>query len=221
MSLVVRLAALAFSVVACSGPVTPSPASPSPTIAGLGTPSTTTQPTSSSEPSPTVIDTVPPETKGPPPLSLFESPAFPTVGNRRIPARYTCDGANVSPALHWDVELGDGSPITEYAIAVTDGDANGFVHWVVAGIPGTMKELSARAGDPNAGNGLSEGPNDFGKLGYGGPCPPPGRSHRYEFDLYAFPSTPSLPDHPTVADIRAASKSFGASLIGFSAFYGR
>ena len=155
-------------------------------------------------------------------MSEFESPAFPTVGDRRIPAKFTCDGQDVSPPLRWNVSLPDGSAIAAYAITVTDPDAHGFVHWVVAGIPGTVTALPEGAGNANAGNGLRQGRNDFGRLGYGGPCPPPGRAHRYEFALYAFAQAPSLPDHPTLAQIKAAAVGVdGASVNGFSAFYGR
>ncbi len=107
-----------------------------------------------------------------------------------------------------------------YAIIVTDADAHAAVLWIVAGISGDKARLSAGAGDPAASNGFFQGHNDFGTLGYVGPCPSPGRSHRYEFSLLAFASAPTLSDHPTAAELRAAAAA-SATNITFSAFYGR
>lgn len=98
-----------------------------------------------------------------------------------IPSRYTCDGENVSPPLSWS-----GAPDATQSIAVivSDPDAGGFVHWLAADLvtnAGLGEGVSGRA----TGNGAGvEGRNDFGKAGYGGPCPPSG-THRYEFVVYA------------------------------------
>jgi len=93
------------------------------------------------------------------------------------------------------------------------------VQWVVAGIPGAVATLTAGAGDPSAANGLLEGHNDFGTLGYVGPCPPRGQSHRYEFELFAFRVAPQIPEQPTAAELRAAVALDDGTIIGFSAFY--
>jgi Raf kinase inhibitor-like YbhB/YbcL family protein len=101
------------------------------------------------------------------------------VDGGQIPPDFTCDGADVSPPLAWD-----GAPdgTAAYALIVDDPDARGFIHWVVAHIPGDVtaleRDASARRSD------LVQGPNDFGRAGYGGPCPPSG-SHRYVFRLFA------------------------------------
>ena len=101
---------------------------------------------------------------------------------------FGCSGGNVSPALSWS-----NAPAGTRSFAVTayDPDAptgSGWWHWVVYNIPATAKGLPAGAGDPAkrlAPAGSVEGNTDFGTPGYGGPCPPPGKPHRYIFTVYA------------------------------------
>jgi Raf kinase inhibitor-like YbhB/YbcL family protein len=120
---------------------------------------------------------------------LLASPAIPP-GNE-IPLQYTCDGANTSPPLSWsDVPEGTGS----FVLILEDPDAPSglFRHWVVFDIARTARTLDAgySAGRPAA--ALHEARNDFGKVGYGGPCPPKGHgTHHYHFRLFAI-SRPSL-----------------------------
>src|SRR5574338_47647 len=103
------------------------------------------------------------------------SSAFTDGGS--IPAQYTCDGDNVSPPLAWD----DPPPGTaSFALIVTDPDAGGFVHWVLRGIPPNVRDLPDGGGDSVG----TPGSNDFGRSGWGGPCPPSGE-HRYVFELFA------------------------------------
>lgn len=94
-----------------------------------------------------------------------------------IPARHSCDGEDVSPPLRWS-----GAPdgTAGYTLIVDDPDARGFVHWVLADIPGEAAELPEGEGDSIG----TPGPNDFGRTGWAGPCPPRGE-HRYVFTLYA------------------------------------
>ena len=130
-------------------------------------------------------------------LSLrLTSPAF--VHGAPIPARYSCDGANISPPLAWD-----GAPSTTraFALLVTDPDARGFVHWVALDIPAASRGLVEGA----SGNGVAvrEGRNDFGRRGWGGPCPPSG-THRYVFELFALSAPLDLPGTPSAADVRRA-----------------
>ena len=96
-----------------------------------------------------------------------------------IPSEHTCDGADTSPPLAWS-DAPDGTE--SFALIVDDPDARGFVHWVLTDIPGDARELPAGEGDSIG----TPGPNDFGRSGWGGPCPPSG-SHRYVFTLYALP----------------------------------
>ena len=108
----------------------------------------------------------------------FTSPAFSHNGS--IPSQYTCDGANVSPALQWSNEP-EGTK--SFALIVDDPDAPAkvWVHWVVFNIPNTVRSLAEGASTANFGSGST----DFnGKRIYGGPCPPSG-THHYRFTLYA------------------------------------
>ena len=102
---------------------------------------------------------------------------------------FGCDGDNQSPQLSWT-----GAPAGTQSFAVTcyDPDAptgSGFWHWVVVNIPANVTSLALGAGDPASGKlpaGALQIRTDFGKPGYGGPCPPPGANvHRYIFSVYA------------------------------------
>jgi Raf kinase inhibitor-like YbhB/YbcL family protein len=114
-------------------------------------------------------------------MKLF-SPAFEEGG--MIPPKYTCDSEDVSPPLEW----ADVPPAAKaLALIVDDPDAprGTFVHWLIFDIPTSENGLTEGVGvpGPEAGGGR-QGRNGFGKLGYGGPCPPSG-THRYFFRLYA------------------------------------
>jgi hypothetical protein len=98
-----------------------------------------------------------------------------------IPPQHTCDGADTSPPLAWS-GVPDGTD--SFALVVDDPDARGFVHWVLTGIPGDARELPE--GDRDALG--TPGPNDFGRSGWAGPCPPSGE-HRYVFTLFALPES--------------------------------
>jgi Raf kinase inhibitor-like YbhB/YbcL family protein len=95
-----------------------------------------------------------------------------------IPLRHTCDGDDVSPSLAWiDVPAEAGS----LALLVDDPDAPGgsFTHWTAWGLDPAVGGLDEGEAAP------LEGRSDFGTSGYRGPCPPPGKPHRYVFRLYA------------------------------------
>ena len=95
-----------------------------------------------------------------------------------IPAVYTCDGRDVSPPLAWS---GAPAEAVAFAIVVTDPDAGDFVHWLAADV---VSNSGMGEGASRGGGAGTEGRNDFGATGYGGPCPPSG-SHRYRFTVYA------------------------------------
>jgi Raf kinase inhibitor-like YbhB/YbcL family protein len=97
--------------------------------------------------------------------------------NGRIPVTYTCRGEDVSPPLLW---AGVPAGTVELAVVVRDASAEGFVHWVITAIPATTGGI-AEATPPA---GAVEAANDFGRLGWAGPCPPSG-THDYEFVVYA------------------------------------
>lgn len=127
----------------------------------------------------------------PPPAGLvLTSPAFQEGG--KVPAEYTCDGANVSPPLNWS-----GVPRSAKSLAIicTDPDAPSgeWTHWLLWNLaaPATrvLKKLPTGA---RLASGASQGTNDFKSVGWGGPCPPSG-SHRYVFTLYALDKKLDLP----------------------------
>jgi Raf kinase inhibitor-like YbhB/YbcL family protein len=109
--------------------------------------------------------------------------AFPNGGE--IPKQYTCSGSDVSPALRWS-EVPQNTK--SLALIADDPDAPGgtWTHWVIWDIPAQSSGLPE--GVPTHDvleTGARQGKNDFGRIGYGGPCPPHGKSHRYFFRLYA------------------------------------
>ena len=114
------------------------------------------------------------------------SPAF-TAG-QPIPKKYTCEGGDASPPLSWaSVPAGTKS----LALIVDDPDAPDpdaprmtWVHWVVYNIPASASGFAEGVSSGGLPPGAVEGPNDFGRVRYGGPCPPVG-THRYFHKLYA------------------------------------
>jgi Raf kinase inhibitor-like YbhB/YbcL family protein len=109
-----------------------------------------------------------------------------------IPQRYTCDGAGISPNLQWSAAPGG---TKSFALVMDDPDAPvDFTHWLAYNLPLDAHELTE--GESTGGampEGSSEGTNSFGRPGYGGPCPPAGRPHRYVFQLFALDSRLDLP----------------------------
>jgi Raf kinase inhibitor-like YbhB/YbcL family protein len=102
-----------------------------------------------------------------------------------IPAAYTCDGANRSPALSWTGILETSRSI---ALIMEDPDAASgpFTHWLIVNIPPDRAGLPEGVPPQHAlPDGSMQGMNSFRRVGYGGPCPPPGKPHRYIFRVYA------------------------------------
>lgn len=102
-----------------------------------------------------------------------------------IPVKYSCEGKNISPQLKWN-EPQPG--IKSYALIVDDPDApsGDFVHWVVYNIPSDVREMHEESTpSKNVPDEVMMGTNSAGKIGYMGPCPPAGQTHRYFFKLYA------------------------------------
>jgi Raf kinase inhibitor-like YbhB/YbcL family protein len=124
-----------------------------------------------------------------------------------IPRRFTCEGDDVSPALAWSGAPGG---TRSFALIVDDPDAPDpaapkmtWVHWVLYNLPASMRDLPAAVPSRQLPEQALSGRNDWGKSGYGGPCPPTGR-HRYYFRLYALDTM--LPDlhQPTKARLEKA-----------------
>ena len=121
-----------------------------------------------------------------------------------IPARHTCEGKDISPALNWS-----GTPpgTASFALIADDPDApvGTWVHWVVYDLPAASTELAEDAPRTQYLTGNArQGLNDFRRLGYGGPCPPAGKPHRYFFKLYALDKSLELPPGATKRDVERA-----------------
>ncbi len=127
------------------------------------------------------------------------------LNNQTIPSRYTCDGENISPPLVWS-EVPDKT--RSIAIICDDPDApsGDWVHWLIYNIDPNINELPEniplkRIIDGNTRQGI----NDFGKTGYGGPCPPSG-NHRYFFRLFALDTVLDLKENAKKKDLLNAMK---------------
>ncbi len=123
------------------------------------------------------------------------SDAFENKGD--IPSDYTCDASDISPQLSIE-DVPENAK--SFALIMDDPDApmGTFVHWVVWNIPTDTREIP-KSTEPNG----IQGKTDFGKQGYGGPCPPSG-THRYFFKLYALDTELDLPEGSTKEDLEAA-----------------
>ena len=131
------------------------------------------------------------------PLSVLSS-AFNDDGE--IPRKYTCDGENLSPPLSWSGISVDAKSL---AIIADDPDApvGTFVHWVLYDLPPNVNSVSAGI----AGVG-TQGVNSFRQMGYGGPCPPKGSTHRYFFKLYALDTPLNLASGATKDKVEQSMK---------------
>jgi len=121
-----------------------------------------------------------------------------------IPKPFTCDGGDLSPALAWKTPP---APTQSFALIADDPDApvGTWVHWVIFDMPATLRSLPQNfPKDEQSGDGTRQGKNDFGKIGYGGPCPPPGKAHRYFFKLYALDTKLNLNPGATKKDVERA-----------------
>jgi hypothetical protein len=122
---------------------------------------------------------------------------------RSIPARHTCDGADASPPLAWSAGP---AHTAAYALVMDDPDAPGgtWVHWVAWNIP--RPELAEHvACQARLDDGTCQGKNSWGRVGYGGPCPPSGE-HRYFFRVFALDQTLDLPASSDRDDLLAAMR---------------
>jgi Raf kinase inhibitor-like YbhB/YbcL family protein len=133
------------------------------------------------------------------------STAFANHGS--IPAKHTCEGPDVSPALAW---VGAPAGTKSFALIVDDPDAPDpaapkmtWVHWVLYDLPASATGFPEALAPKELPKGTLEGTNDWKRTGYGGPCPPIGR-HRYFFKLYALDAKLHLKSGASKADIEAA-----------------
>ena len=123
-----------------------------------------------------------------------------------IPVKFTCEGDDISPDLSWG-ELPDGT--LELALICDDPDApvGTWVHWVVYGIPADTGNFSESFPTvEQTETGILQGENSWGRIGYGGPCPPKGKPHRYFFKLYALDKELGLKPGADKATLEKAMK---------------
>ena len=130
-------------------------------------------------------------------LSLHSS-AF--TANQTIPRQFTCDGHNISPPLQISNVPAQAQSLV---LIVDDPDAPGgtFTHWLLWNISPDTRAIAEGQAPASAMEGL----NDFGQVGYGGPCPPSG-SHRYRFKLYALDADLNLPQGARHKDLERAMR---------------
>jgi Raf kinase inhibitor-like YbhB/YbcL family protein len=150
---------------------------------------------------------------------LLTSTAF--EEGQHIPLDHTADGKDLSPTLKWtDPPEGTRS----FALICEDPDAprGMFTHWLVYNLPVASREMSEgithSEGYPN---GTLQGTNDFGKLGWNGPSPPAGQSHRYVFILYALDRMLDLPASAHRKELLHALKGHILAETRLTAHYGR
>lgn len=134
----------------------------------------------------------------------IESPSF--SRESKIPALYTCEGSEISPQLEWsDSPQGTKS----FALIAEDPDAvsKSWTHWVIFNIPADSTGLPQDfPHDEALPDGIRQGLNDEGNTGYGAPCPPPGKPHRYYFRLYALDDVLDLKGRVTKDQLLRAMK---------------
>lgn len=120
-----------------------------------------------------------------------------------IPDKHTCSGEDVSPPLEWSAPPTD---TRSFVLIMDDPDAPAgtWVHWVMFNIPSHLSRLVEGVPPTNSlPTGEQQGINDFRRIGYGGPCPPPGPPHRYHFKLYALNAILTVQSGATKAEVLA------------------
>jgi len=134
----------------------------------------------------------------------LKSPDF--AAGADIPKQFTCSGADISPALEWNDPPANAK---SFALIADDPDApvGTWVHWVLYDLSPNLRSLPQNLPKTEQSpDGWRQGMNDFRKIGYGGPCPPPGKAHRYFFKLYALDAKLNLKPGATKKDVEAAMK---------------
>lgn len=154
--------------------------------------------------------------KGAPVAFQISTTAF--SAGESIPKKFTCDGSDVSPALAWT----DPPAATQsFTLIMDDPDApvGSWVHWVLYDLPPDARELPENvAKQEQLPTGARQGRNDFRNIGYGGPCPPPGKPHRYFFRLYALDAKLNLKSNASKAD---AGRTMQGHILAQSQLIGR
>ncbi len=145
--------------------------------------------------------------------------AFPQQGS--IPRAFTADGADVSPALAWR-EAPEKTRAFALILEDPDAPAGPWTHWTLYNLPLDATSLAENQPKvPTLTNGSRQGKNTWGRLGYNGPAPPPGRSHRYFFRLYALAQPLELEAGATRQQVDAALKGNVLAVAEWVGVYGR
>ncbi|MBI4124708.1 MAG: YbhB/YbcL family Raf kinase inhibitor-like protein [Deltaproteobacteria bacterium] len=142
-----------------------------------------------------------------------------------IPKQFTCDGPDTSPELKW---AGAPAAAKSFALIMDDPDAppGTWVHWIIYDLPAKTASLpegvAKTAEGPNGSKqGLVWGVESFSRVGYYGPCPPPGKPHRYYFKLYALDAPLNLPAKATKPQVEAKMKGHILGQAALMGTYGR
>ena len=137
--------------------------------------------------------------------------------NGYIPVRYTCDGEDISPEIHWS-NIPEGTASIVIVMYDPDAPSDYFIHWIIYNIPPQITQLpEGESGGGRRSNIGSEARNDFGRIGYGGPCPPPGKPHRYYFLVLALDTFINVKTGSKPVDIL---KSIRGHIIAYGEFMG-
>jgi Raf kinase inhibitor-like YbhB/YbcL family protein len=128
--------------------------------------------------------------------------------NGAIPAKHTCDGEDLSPALSW-TGVPEGAKSLVLIMDDPDAPPGTWVHWVLYDLPADTSGLpeglpKSEKLESGAAHGLCWGVSSFSRVGYYGPCPPPGSPHRYQFKLYALDAVLGLAPRAIKAEVLAA-----------------
>jgi Raf kinase inhibitor-like YbhB/YbcL family protein len=140
------------------------------------------------------------------------SPAF--ESNQSIPKKYTCSGEDINPPLNIE-GISEGTRSLVLILDDPDASSGTFDHWVVWNIPPSQNKIAEHTAPG------TEGLNGMGELGYTGPCPPPGKPHRYNFKVYALDVELGLGANSTKKDLEKAMKGHVAAEGKLTGLFGR
>lgn len=139
----------------------------------------------------------------------------------KIPREYTCDGKDVSPTVSW-AEVPASAKSLVLIMDDPDAPRGTFTHWVIYNISPQTAEIPENVPKTETlENGWYQGKNDFGKIGYGGPCPPGRSSHRYVFTLYAVVKEVDLKPAMSKGELLAEIKDGVIKQVTYMGKYGR
>lgn len=164
------------------------------------------------------------EVNSKPGVQAVDNISFSTVTfetGQTIPKLYTADGNDTSPPLKWNISS---NKVQSFALICDDPDApmGTWIHWIIYDIPPDVHELSEGVAKQEVlPNGARQGKNSWGKIGYGGPSPPPGKPHRYFFKLFALDTMLNLKSGATKEQLLAAMKGHITAQAELMGTYGR